>query len=499
MALSLHFRDLSVDAQQQVARHLAPRDRFALAQTSRTLFRTVWPNDIRQQLTAFHAFETRLDIALQPHLPSKRRLVPSRSHQTHLTLAVSSDASLIAVLPYDNYLRLIHVPTRDTVAQLAVEAHAPELWDIVRARRAPAPRHGALVYAQSAALDVPPALTFVNQHLLLCSPRQVHVLSVPSLSCEARLMSRDMNDALPHVVDTPVVAACAALSPDANLLACVLYAHQPAVAYLSLWRIVRSQQTPQLLGVQPVAPVRARNWSTLGWARCNFSPNGNYLIVIANTAEHSVRMSRVGDQFHRINLCRFALSLFDMQPFYHTSQPALTPCRQLDEWLQLSEHHAAQLSQLVLRLVQNLSLYPDLQPTTVQLRSRGMVFNCIHSCPAEATYKALSFSDRSVHPWFVTKQPQCSLHFSACGDRVVAANLPQNNFVRRFERGSTSVEMLPYRKGRLYAFKRMPWRSAFAAVSSFSTNGTWLIGGCLLDNDACCVSVRNITIDEYYS
>ncbi|KAI0563949.1 Quinoprotein amine dehydrogenase beta chain-like protein [Gracilaria domingensis] len=486
----------------QIASHLSPRDRFALAQTSHAVFRTIWPSDVRHLLTARFPFETRIDLSIHPSLSPEAslRLVPSRSQQAHLALAVSQDGSLVALLPYDNRLRLVHVPSRQVLAEEPVTAHAPELVDVHSARRTPSRRNPQLVYAQSAALDVPPMLSFHSDMILLSTPYALSLLSLPTLKCVAATELRAVRQMLPQIVESPIVGAAGAVSPDGSLLAWVLFAALPATAYVSIWRRCEGRTPLKLLCVRAVATVRPQNWSTLAWARCVFSPNGHNVLLVANLAEHVARVMRVGNRFHRKKMCRYRLALLDVRHLYQTTEPSsFAILREVDELLELNtEQHAQQLSQALLRLLNGADVYADAHCDGIRHRERGMALNCVHTCPAEATYKALMFGEKSLHPWFVTKQPQYSLHFSAKGGRVIVSSLPQSNFVHTYIDDTQPVQTHTCRKGRLHAFKRMPWRSAFAAASAFSENGQWLVGGCLLDGDACCVCVRNVTVDEYF-
>lgn len=162
------------------------------------------------------------------------------------------------------------------------------------------------------------------------------------------------------------------------------------------------------------------------------------------------------------------------------------------------------------------------------MKTPGFALNSVHSCPAEATYKALSFGE-AAHPWFVSKQPMFSFHFSPSGRRIVLAPSPHANTMRTMivardtagdvaltdERtaaaavatvthsssssscsSSSSSSATPARRRKV--FRHLPWRESFATVTAFSASGQWLVGASLLPDDTCSVSIRNITKKEYF-
>lgn len=339
--------------------------------------------------------------------------------------------------------------------------------------------------------------------------------------------------------------------------------------------------------------VWTRRWAALAWARPVFTPNSKYLLLVVNCAHKVTRVVNVDGEFHRTKLCRFALLRMDLEKGLDVEverrtewldlAPDIYP-RLLAEAFERSlqgcivhdvgtpfavpssttaymsggsgeRHREEHLEEENYRRGENEEDEDEedehedgerrmtkerrngeeekvvLENVTKLMRMPGLAFNSVHSCPAEATYKALSFGEAS-HPWFVSKQPMFSFHFSPSGRRVVLAPSPHSNVVRTLvlDRGQpssaavsapssvnhsplaatasqppsySSVSVMDEKSGgggrkRRTVFKCMPWREAFATVTAFSSSGQWLAGASLLEDDGCCVCVRNVTVNEYF-
>lgn len=123
--------------------------------------------------------------------------------------------------------------------------------------------------------------------------------------------------------------------------------------------------------------------------------------------------------------------------------------------------------------------------------------NTLHTCPAEATYKALTFGENTRHPWYVAKQPVYSLLFGK-KSRVLVAAGAHGNVVEALEKSKTdgAFERKDLMGSRRFAFHGLPWRASFAAGCAFSPKGRWLVG-VAINEDQCYVCVRNITDPEY--
>lgn len=590
---SLNLLDLHSEELNAIAHYLPPSSRLRFAQTCRRVHSAVWGAHAHDDLIRRYPLERRVFFTLNINLTtptsttdnssssippnSNLRTVPARSRQQHINVAVHPKGSLVAVLPYDNVLRLICPRSATVVSSTPLDAvFANDVWDVSHGLRRPSPRPDAVVYADDAGLDVETCLDFsADGSTLLVSCRQFVQLFNVTLSKSATSPSLQptlvptkrfsLESALTRITNPPADASpirgsggAAALSPDGHYLAWILFVGTPAVVHLCLYHRdnIRSDDW-QHVRTEPVHEVWTRRWTALAWARPFFTPNSEYLVLVVNSAHKVTRVVNTDGHFRRTKLCRFELFTQSLRSDERHSST---------HWLDLApDVYPRALARAVIDALSGhvvhdvgvpfasfqrsdscsslededsfdalgIDTAPSAQDETDELdyagasykailRMPGLAFNSVHSCPAEATYKALSFG-KARHPWFVSKQPMFSFHFDPAGRRVMLATSPHSNQVRSLsveprdderESGETarnennlenqyesSVYLadrsLP--KGvRPHVFKSMPWRTAFAAVTAFSTSGQWLAGAALLDNDRCCVCVRNVTLREYF-
>lgn len=589
---ALNLLDLHSEELNAIAHYLPPTSRLRFAQTCRRVYSAVWGAHAQDDLIRRYPLERRVFFTLNINLTSTSttdnesdapnsnlRTVPARSRQQHINVAVHPKGAIVAVLPYDNVLRLICPRSATVVSSTPLDAvFANDIWDVSHGLRRPSPRPDAVVYADDAGLDVETCLDFsADGSTLLVSCRQfVQLFTVSLTKCansgfpEATLVPTtrfSLESALARVGNAsadgiPIRGSggAAALSPDAHYLAWILFVGTPAVVHLCLFHRddVKSNDWTHVR-TEPIHEVWTRRWTALAWARPFFTPNGQHLVIVVNSAHKITRVVNSDGHFRRTKLCRFELFTQNLQNNDRNSST---------HWLDLApEEYPRALAHAVVDALSGhvvhevgvpfasfqrsnscsslededsfdalgIDTEPSAQDETDELdyagvscksvlRMPGLAFNSVHSCPAEATYKALSFG-KSRHPWFVSKQPMFSFHFDPAGRRVMLATSPHSNQVRSLSveprdevrdpvsattpRLDNSLEnqyesevyladrSLP--KGvRPHVFKLMPWRAAFAAVTAFSTSGQWLAGAALLDNDRCCVCVRNVTLREYF-
>lgn len=512
-----------------VAHHLPPTARLNLACANKALFQAVWGNHAAPDIVRRFPIERRttfnltvyLDDAMSPTSdPSALRTVPARSRQQHLNVAVNPTGTLVAVLPYDNILRLVCPRRCAIVAQTDIPVFSNDVWDVHRGLRRPQPRPACVVYADDAGLDIETCLDFSpdGRSLVIASRDAVRFYHLrdaphtpPQLVPDAQI---HLADALTHIAaDACGTGGAANVSPDGLRLAWVVFEGKPATVHVTLWRRATRDAEWRHDDAIAVDRVWTRRWAALAWARPVFTPNSRYLVLVVNCAHKETRVVNVNGEFQRTKLCRFELMRVD---FAHNSAVV-----RRTEWLDLApDVYPKLLAEAVSRLLDSCVVHdagtafaeripldkrPDRVTAKQLMRMPGLAFNSVHSCPAEATYKGLSFG-KARHPWFVSKQPMFSFHFSPSGSRVVLATSPHCNVVRTLvttRRGGDSNEQLALTDEeisgrRRMVFKMMPWRAAFAAITAFSTSGQWLVGAALLDDDRCCVCVRNVTLREYF-
>lgn len=634
--MAVTLLDLHPDALNHIAHYLPPPARLRFAQTCRRVHAAVWGRHAQDDLIRRYPIERRVFFSLDINLPSNLsssalqtssqtsvfdpignplsttppttdsvlRTVPARSRQQHLNVAVHPNGTLVAVLPYDNVLRLVCPRAACVISETPLEdVFANDVWDVTHGLRRPSPRPDAVMYADDAGLDIETCLEFsADGSILLVSCRHfVQLFQVqmsqpsPSSPTTASLKPVAMfplKDAIDLIQSTqsrsddghPLRGSggAATLSADACNLAWVVFVGTPATVYVSRYSRDHADAPWRSVPCEKVYQVWNRRWTALAWARPFFTPNSKLLSVVVNSAHKVTRVVNVDGEFRRSKLCRFEIGTFpvaggpmshrthwiDLAPdvypraFARAVVDSLSGCvvhdvnipfavvgdsgkrgnKQSESFL--DEHNCKRA--MGGKGIKDGNRYGGVSCKAI-LRMPGLALNSVHSCPAEATYKALSFG-KARHPWFVSKQPMFSFHFDPCGESIMLATSPHTNQVRmlsvqrknrRNETSETESEAnaignVPSIGGgtgingnvddgngntvnvgndsceldvvdeclidgaRAHVFRSMPWRTAFAAVTSFSTSGQWLAGAALLDNDRCCVCVRNVTLREYF-
>lgn len=459
-------------------------------------------------------------------------MVPRRSAQQHVHVAVSRTGVLVAVLPYDNKLRLLHMLHGRVEHALDIPLNTSfDKWDVKEGRRVPSDQgDNPYPYSDEAGLDVESSLQFStdDRSLVLASRSSVTLFDIENQ--DDRFFLRHDTEfplatALSMILGSPDVDAsqgvggAASLSPNGKELAWVVFAGSPSRVYLTLWDVGKRR----VKSVTEVTTIYPRRWSALGWARVAYAPNGRYCIVVVNCAKKILRVESIEGEICRTKVCRFVTAVFATG---HEKEGVdmvreLVPVRERCDWLELSpDTFAKGLCVAVVGSVEGLVLHDEsghlfgqeavLLSKRRQHNEQALVLNCVHSCPGEATYKALSFGRSTRHPWFVTKQPMYSLLFDMEGNRVQVATSPHSNAMQTIVRneGDRKGFIIDKRREegkrwkdgpvrRRQVFRNMPWRTSFATVTAFSATGKWVAGASLLDDDQCCVCLRNVTLAEY--
>ena len=580
--------DLSPDILRACAYWLRPRDRLNFATTCKYLYHHLWASDAIPDLTDRFPIEHRLQFPLQvsldipssstssnhppppqfpplylPHFhtpplsplslrppPMILRMVPNRSLQQHVNIAVSSTGSLVAVLPYDNYLRILNPSQHSllSLTKLAPVFHS-DVWEVIRGRRRAHTRPNYAVYADEAALDLETTLEFTSDdsNLLIASPITVslykiidsgrHISQLLSITLDTALEQICIKTNTTHYLHQSV-AGTAAISPDGNHLAWVIFAGRPVNVYITFWKLHHTSIT--CTGITSLTTLVPRGWSTLSWARVLWTPAGSHCMAIVKTPHNMLGIRRVNNDnsneddnnnnrehspilaVQRVRLCQFKMAVWDMNVVSNKNEDLIEPLRVQTEWLPLECNiYANSMAKALASLLHGLRVDLDRHAYGVeqvqmskktQLRMTGISMNSLHSCPAEATYKAMSFTQGSTRPWLVTKQPLYSIHLAMDGKRILVATSPHENklftlvkdgthsdaeFVQAEDDGCAVKKGLGVNRRR-HAFSLMPWRRGFATVTAFSGSGKWLAGVSLLDNDQCCVCLRNVTMTEYF-
>lgn len=487
-------------------------------------------------LTETHPVERRHQFALSVSLPSASsstlRMVPRRSAQQHVHVAVSRSGTLVVVLPYDNKLRLLHMLHARVEDAIDLPLTCSfDTWDVKEGKRVPRPPgDNPIPYADEAGLDVETTLQFAadDESIILAARTAVSLFNVDQEGARCRL-SHERNfplaAALSLILGTADmsrgIGGAATLSPDGRELAWVVFAGSPARVYLTLWDVNRGKVT----GIAEVTTIFPRRWSALGWARVAYVPNSRYCIVVVNGAKKMLRTESVDGELYRTKLCRFVTAVFRTGGEGGAEKEVvreMTPFRERCDWLELSPDAFAEgLCSAVVDSLEGLCLHGVsghvFGQEEVRLSKRrqlnevALALNSMHSCPGEATYKALSFGRATRHPWFIIKQPMYSLLFDAEGNRAHVATSPHANAMHTLVRSEAArrgfaverrrEDAKRWRDGpgrRRHVFKGLPWRTSFATVTAFSATGKWLAGASLLDDDQCCVCLRNVTLAEYF-
>jgi hypothetical protein len=569
---TVNLQSISCELLRLIARWLNPKDRLNFAICSQHTYRETWGNFAVEELSNRFPLEHRLEIRLNVTFNRKRyrhqshasedelpvvreigqaeaapvekllRIVPERSRMQHCYVAVASDGTHVAVLAYDSYLRLISMRTKQLIATVDIGyICGVDVWDMTRGkpsmqRETQTPTS---TYEEENGIDVEVGFGFSQDNSLIFvsgrSSVQLYRVS-QNVSTSNRIVDADMrgnrslyqahtfhlSDALQFIgVDTGVGGSCA-LSPDNKTVAWVVFSGSPAKAYVTVWDVA----TGLCMKAREMATVQPRRWSALGWARVAFWPNGRYLICIANSAKKATRVVRVGESFQHLKLSEFEFTAFDMgaEGRNHEGGKTFEPTLSRKAWLEISSDvFSKDMCSFLSALVDDIAEIKASRAASTritmeqEMRLPGLLFNFMHSCPSEATYKDMFAQKPSRRPWFVTKQPMYSLRMSQCGARVLVATAPHANeiytMVRNMEVDTDEQEtrrrMVPLAHGgrllhaqapdgvtaRGIAFRRMPWRAGFATASAFSTTGKWLASATLID-DRCVVCCRNLTLTE---
>lgn len=545
---------LGGDVLRNIAFWLRPRDRLNLALCCRRLFDETWGAFASEDLTNRFPFERRLEFDLDveynpetcvgsplgPAVDTSQedsrsedqicdalknvRVVPERSRMQHCYVAVSSTGTTVAVLAYDNILRLVSSLSKRVLSSICVgPTCATDIWDKSRGKRvvntalASDPTAG---FEEERGVDVEIGFDFTDdgKFLILSNKHSLTVFS--TADDELRVVRRlTVAEALRNCGQDHGVGGSSCISPDGSSAIWVVFANRPAVVWITFWDLATGECTK----VSELATIQPRRWSALGWARVKFSPNGRYVVAIVNNAKKMSRWDPSSGSCSRIKLCEYVFAVYDWHDVdadrgseaHGSSTEALRvmPFRRRSEWLDLSPASYPQnLACCTYDTVRDLDMghEPSAPERSTQHHRRpSLHFNFVHSCPSEATYKALYFGIQTRHPWFVTKQPMYSMHLSEQKDRMIVATSPHANDIFLFVRNgegqrpplipAPTTPMLPdgaAANRRTHAFHSMPWRTGFATVCAFSANGKWLAGATLLE-DQCIVCVRNLTVHEY--
>lgn len=536
---SMSLLDLSGDLLRSTAHWLPPRDRFNLALASKRLYRETWGDFAEEDLTSRFPFESRFEFDLQVKFESARfnhlqsaspedepacendgndslRLVPERSRMQHIYIDVSKSGNLVAVLAYDNILRIVDSRAKRILAEKDIGCVCGfDVWNTDTGKRVPKPELQSHMssYEEENGLDVEVGFGFCSNgnqvfisskyFLKLFEFDQVEGSIQETLSLDIQVASRKLGK------DGCVGGSCS-VSSSSRMAAWVLFADSPATTYISTWNLAASQ----CISVYEVTEIHPRRWSALGWSRVQISPNQRYLISIVNNAKKMVQTVRVGDTFRRVKRSEYIFSVFDLGSSPSQAK-SLQPVRRSTAWLELEPdvYPKEMLSYLssVLEGFELTDTPSDENSLTLlqEMRHPGLGINAIHSCPSEATYKSLSFGPRTRHPWFITKQPMYSLHLGRRGDRAIVSTAPHGNEIYPMAldteeqpdgsspRHRMSAQTHTNDEQSQYAFKGMPWRLGFASASAFSVTGKWLAGASLV-GDKCIICVRNITHKQFY-
>jgi hypothetical protein len=554
------LNDLSGDNLRAIADDLKPRDRLSLATCSKRFLHEVWGDLAVETMTNKFPFEQRMEFDLQvdripnhayPLTPTtvtstngpvdivrrdaRFRIVPERSQVQHCFVSVSSDGHHVAVLAYDNVLRVLNPFSKSIIAELHLDGICgANMWDLSTGKHVSGLLGvgGTNSYEEDAGVDAEIGFSFSQdaRNIVVSGKSGLHVFEIGTGTNQARV-SINVRTALDHLTENNGIGGSSALSPDNRTAAWVIFAGRPASAYVTTWNV----ESGVCLTVSKVMTIRPANRSALGWCRVQFSPNGRFLLVIANNGRKAYRTLRVEDHLQTVKCSEYVFEAYDTSrlPLHLSNQPqgALTyttgilPTRKFTEWLDLRpESYPEELAFFILALIDGLHTH-DIPCRDVgadsklsqeqEMRVPRVHFNSLHSCPSEATLKSFSFVPHARHKWFVTKQPMYSIHVSLSSARALMTVSPHGNklfalspqstrderrqtLVRSNDEAVTSEDEKSSRAPkRSHAFHGLPWKACFAAASGFSASGKWLASVNLVE-DKCVVCVRNITVDEYF-
>jgi hypothetical protein len=552
MMANVVLGNLSADNLRAIAECLNPRDRLSFAKCSKRFLQDTWGSFALESLTNDFPFEQRMEFELQvdyvPKAPkvsdvpviscenSQLRIVPERSQMQHCFVSVSSDGTLVAVLAYDNVIRILNPFSKLLKAELRVDNVCPvNIWDMRHGKHVPSMQSvtGNKSYEEDVGIDAEIGFCLSQDAKYLVLSGKTH-LYVYSLAGASILLSKSLHvdTALKHLELDEGVGGSSALSPDNETVSWIVFAGRPASVYVTRW----SLNSGQCLTYSEITVIQPSNKSALGWARVQFSPNGRFLIAVANNAKKAQRTIRVGEDSRLVKCSEYTFATYDVSESlswvpkrvkHPEKKPfELEPIKRFNEWLDLSpDAYPIELASFILLLIDGVEIHDAPYPQGAcgnkiaqyqEMRIPRLHFNSMHSCLSEATLKGFSFVPHARHKWFVTKQPMYSIHISSDNNHALMTVSPHGNKlfglgrnVRTEERRRTmvrssedsTIDMLHQYSNaqkRVHAFHGMPWKACFAAASGFSASGKWLASVNLVD-DKCIVCVRNITVREYFS
>jgi WD40 repeat protein len=552
MMENIALGNLSGDNLRAIAECLNPRDRLSLAKCSKRFLQDTWGSFALESLTNNFPFEQRMEFGLQvdyiPRTPSNSdvpvidcdnsqlRIVPERSQMQHCFVSVSSDGTLVAVLAYDNVIRILNPFSKVLKAELRVDNVCPvSIWDLRHGKHVPFLHglNGNKSYEEDVGIDAEIGF-FLSQdakYLVLSGKTHLYVYSLAGHNIHLS-RSLQISTALKHLDQEEGVGGSSALSPDNETVSWIIFAGRPASIYVTRWSV----KSEQFLTYSKITTIYPSNKSALGWARVQFSPNGRFIIAFANNAKKAQRTIRVGEHSQIVKCSEYTFAAYDISEptggvLKGTKQTKnnpieLEPIKRFNEWLDLSpDSYPVELTSFILLLVGGVEIHDVSYPQgdrgkrisqLQEMRIPRLHFNFLHSCLSEATLKGFSFVPHARHKWFVTKQPMYSIHIGLDKNRALMTVSPHGNKlfgldrnIRTEERRRTMVrsnddsaidQSCQYGNSlkRVHAFHGMPWKACFAAASGFSASGKWLASVNLVD-DRCIVCVRNITVREYFS
>lgn len=523
--------DLSADLLRATAQWLSPRDRLNFALTSKRVFKDTWGNFAEEDLVSRYRFEIKLQFDLNVKFNSSRftgegaepfpvirdtsaikdqlslRMVPQRSRVQHCFTAVSSCGRLVAVLTYDNILRILRPRFKEVVATVDVgHVCGIDIWDEALGRRVPQEdvEMSAGGFEEINGVDVETGFGFTpdDKTVFISSKSFLRFFDLHEGS-KTHLIRRTCiaaSDAKPFVGADACVGGSCAISPDGRTAAWILFAQSPAVAYVSTWDVASGV----CKGVIRTARIHRRPFCGLGWARAEFSPNGRYVICIVNSSKKKVSTVRVEDSLQRLKLSEFVFAVYEILDRDDSEQSmTFRTVRKEKSWLDIRpEKYPMELALSLQNTLSGLKIGQNTDSSVSKLqrlRLPRLRFNFLHSCPTEATYTAISCDSRPR--WLVSKQPICSLVTGTEAAEAVLSTSPYANTLQRMTRSDSATSSGP--RGNSFTiknqltFRGMPWRAGFASATALSLSGQWIAGVTLVENRAV-VCLRNTTYLEQF-
>lgn len=526
--------DLSADLLRSTAQWLPPQDRLNFALTSKRLFKDTWGDFAEEDLLSRYRFESKLQFALDVEFTSARRctqegaesfpvvstisaikdqrclrMVPQRSRVQHCFTAVSSCGMLVAVLTYDNILRILRPRSNEVVATADVgHVCRIDIWDEAVGRRIPQleVQTSASTFEETNGVDVEIGFGFTSDDraVFISSKSFLRIfdLRIGSETLLTRSKCLAASEAKPFLGgDDACVGGSCAISPDGTTAAWVLFAHSPALAYVSIWDI----QSGACRGAIRVSRIHRRPFCGLGWARAEFSPNGRYVICIVNSSKKKVSAVRLDNSFQCLKLSEYVFAVYEFFNSCHLDvSMTFDTVRKEKSWLDTTpERYPMELAFSLQNVLSGLKTDQDTDGTMSKLqklRVPRLRFNFLHSCPTEATYTAISCNSRPR--WLIAKQPICSLVTGVQEAQTILSTSPYTNKMQRMTRkdspaSSDLIRGNSFIINNQFAFRGMPWRAGFASATALSISGQWIAGVTLVENHAV-VCLRNTTYLEQF-